>query len=230
MSEPMFSGWGIRTMAQGEGAYNPIGYHVGTVWPHDNSLVAMGLYRYGYRREAAAITQAMIEASSYFDARLPEAFAGYPRNLTHYPAEYPTACSPQAWATGTPLLLLRAVLGLEPRGAQLSTNPALPNVIGQLEIDGIPGRWGRTDIGADAATSMVAALEAAARESPHAVRELFAAIDRSGGTAIGGSGGASIGFRLAGKVKVSGDFTLAQQLGRIASQASSNGESEGTRV
>jgi glycogen debranching enzyme len=138
LSERMFSGWGIRTMAQGQGAYNPIGYHVGTVWPHDNSLIAMGLRRYGYREEAAQIAQAMIEASVFFDARLPEAFAGYPRQMTHYPAEYPTACSPQAWATGTPLLLVRALLGLEPSGAQLAVDPHLPQAIGQLESPASP--------------------------------------------------------------------------------------------
>src|SRR5207245_1464866 len=96
MSDGLFSGWGIRTMAEGEGGYNPIGYHLGTVWPHDNSIIAMGLTRYGYREQAARVAMAILEAATYFNGRLPEAFAGYRRDLTSFPVEYPTACSPQA--------------------------------------------------------------------------------------------------------------------------------------
>src|SRR5215470_4281787 len=109
MGPKLYTGWGVRTMAEGEGGYNPIGYHVGTVWPHDNSFIAMGLRRYGYREEAARVAMNMLEAATYFKGRLPEAFAGYPRELTEFPVEYPTACSPQAWASGAPLLLLRAM-------------------------------------------------------------------------------------------------------------------------
>ena len=101
----LYSGWGVRTMSADEVTYNPIGYHLGTVWPHDNSLIVAGLARYGYREEAAQIAAALLEAATYFDGRLPEAFAGYPREETRFPVEYPTACSPQAWASGTPLLL-----------------------------------------------------------------------------------------------------------------------------
>ena len=145
MGEKLFSGWGVRTMAEGEGGYNPIGYHVGTVWPHDNSFIAMGLRRYGYREEAAQIAMGMLEAATYFKGRLPEAFAGYPRELTGFPVEYPTACSPQAWASGAPLLLLRAILGLEPVGDHLLVDPAIPSMLGRLELLDIPGRWGRID-------------------------------------------------------------------------------------
>ena len=145
MGEKLFSGWGVRTMAEGEGGYNPIGYHVGTLWPHDNSFIAMGLRRYGYREEAAQIAMGMLEAATYFKGRLPEAFAGYPRELTGFPVEYPTACSPQAWASGAPLLLLRAILGLEPVGDHLLVDPALPAMLGQIELLDIPGRWGRVD-------------------------------------------------------------------------------------
>ncbi|MGE0057146.1 MAG: glycogen debranching N-terminal domain-containing protein [Dehalococcoidia bacterium] len=196
MGDSMFSGWGIRTMAQGEGAYNPIGYHVGTVWPHDNSLIAMGLCRYGYRAEAARLTEAMIEASTYFDARLPEAFAGYPRSLTNYPAEYPTACSPQAWATGTPLLLTRAILGLEPRSALLTVDPVLPPAIGQLQLSGVPGRWGRVDVGADAASSLIGALTTASASAPTAVRDLFTRMDEVGLQTLSNDVPVSMGFRL----------------------------------
>src|SRR5262249_58126933 len=79
MSDRLFSGWGVRTMAEGEGAYNPIGYHVGTVWPHDNAVIAWGLTRYGYRAEAGRIAVALLEAADFFHRRLPEALAGYPR-------------------------------------------------------------------------------------------------------------------------------------------------------
>ncbi|HEX6482312.1 MAG TPA: glycogen debranching N-terminal domain-containing protein [Ktedonobacteraceae bacterium] len=146
MSDMLFSGWGIRTMAEGEGGYNPLGYHVGTVWPHDNSIIALGLRRYGYDEEAARIALAMLEAARFFEGRLPEAFAGYSRNLTGFPVEYPTACSPQAWATGTPLLLIRTMLGLEPMGDRLAAHPVVPKTLGQLQMSGIPGRWGRTDV------------------------------------------------------------------------------------
>ena len=142
----LFSGWGVRTMAEGEGGYNPIRYHNGTVWPHDNSLIAHGLARYGFREKAAKISLATLEAAPFFRYRLPEVFAGYRRGRTSFPVEYPTASSPQAWATGTPLLLLRVLLGLEPEGDELRSDPHLPEQIGRLELSSIPGRWGRADV------------------------------------------------------------------------------------
>jgi glycogen debranching enzyme len=145
LSRRLFSGWGIRTLAEGEGRYNPIGYHVGTVWPFDNSFIAWGLRRYGFKAEAAVVAEGILQAAELFDGRLPEAFGGYPRSMTKYPVQYPTACSPQAWSTGTPLLLLRTMLGLEPAGENLIVDPALPASIGRLELLDIPGRWGRVD-------------------------------------------------------------------------------------
>jgi glycogen debranching enzyme len=145
LGDRLYSGWGVRTMAEGEGAYNPIGYHIGTVWPHDNSIIALGLARYGYREEAARLAMGILEAATFFHERLPEAFAGFRRDMTRFPVEYPTACSPQAWATGAPLLLLRVLLGLEPVGEHLIVDPHLPEQIGWLQILDIPGRWGRTD-------------------------------------------------------------------------------------
>jgi glycogen debranching enzyme len=141
----LFSGWGVRTLAEGEGRYNPIGYHVGTVWPFDNSFIAWGLRRYGFKEEAARIAAGILAAADYFDGRLPEAFGGYERSLTRYPVQYPTACSPQAWSTGAPLLLLRTMLGLEPVGDLLVVDPALPVGIGHVALLDIPGRWGRVD-------------------------------------------------------------------------------------
>jgi glycogen debranching enzyme len=141
----LFSGWGVRTMAEGDGGYNPIGYHQGTVWPHDNSLIAAGLRRYGYDGEAATISFAILEAAQYFLGRLPETFAGYPRALTEFPVEYPTACSPQAWATAAPLLLLRVLLGLEPDDGTVEQHPSLPERITELGLRGLPGPAGEYD-------------------------------------------------------------------------------------
>jgi glycogen debranching enzyme len=123
----LFSGWGVRTMADGEGGYNPIGYHVGTVWPFDNSIIALGLRNYGFKKEAAVIA------------------LGYAKAETNFPVEYPTACSPQAWSTGAPFLFLRTLLGLEPIGDRLLVDPAVPKQIEWIELLGIPGRWGRAD-------------------------------------------------------------------------------------
>jgi glycogen debranching enzyme len=141
----LYSGWGVRTLAEGEGRYNPIGYHVGTIWPFDNSFIAWGLRRYGFKDEAARIAAGILAAADFFDGRLPEAFGGYERTLTRYPVQYPTACSPQAWSTGAPLLLLRTMLGLEPVGDLLVVDPALPVGIGHVALLDIPGRWGRVD-------------------------------------------------------------------------------------
>jgi glycogen debranching enzyme len=149
MGPRLFSGWGIRTMAEGEGGYNPIEYHDGTVWPHDTSLIAAGLARYGRREEAATLCSALFAAALHFRFRLPEAFAGYDRAETSFPVEYPTACSPQAWAAGAPLLAIRTLLGLEPAGDHLAVDPVLPPVIRRLEVWGVLGRWGRADARAE---------------------------------------------------------------------------------
>ncbi|MEH1056273.1 glycogen debranching N-terminal domain-containing protein [Micromonospora sp. CPCC 206171] len=141
----LFSGWGVRTLATDQGRYNPVGYHVGTVWPFDNAFIAWGLARYGFREEAGRICEGMLSASRYFHGRLPEAFAGYEREVTEYPVQYPTACSPQAWSAGTPLLLLRVMLGLEPQGEHLIIDPAVPEGLGRMELLDIPGRWGKVD-------------------------------------------------------------------------------------
>ncbi|HEX5188676.1 MAG TPA: glycogen debranching N-terminal domain-containing protein [Streptosporangiaceae bacterium] len=141
----LYSGWGVRTLADGEARYNPIGYHTGAVWPFDNSIIAWGLRRYGFKQEAAAVAAGILEAAEVFAGRLPEAFGGYPRSLTRYPVQYPTACSPQAWSTGAPLLLLRTALGLEPHDDHLLIDPALPKRIGHLELLDVPGRWKRID-------------------------------------------------------------------------------------
>ncbi len=122
-SPGMWSGWGVRTLSADDNGYNPIGYHTGTVWPHDNSLISAGLYRYGFREEATRIVTAMIEAAGYTDYRLPEVFAGYARTDSRVPVRYPTASSPQAWATASPFLWLRLVLGMEMENGAISAAP-----------------------------------------------------------------------------------------------------------
>ena len=145
----LYSGWGVRTFGTGQSGYNPIGYHLGTVWPHDTAIAVLGLARHGYRDEAARIAMSLLEAAELFGGRLPEAFAGFDRAEASYPAEYPTACSPQAWASGAPLMLIRALLGLEPDGAILRSEPHLPERIRRLRLAQIPGRWGASDAGVD---------------------------------------------------------------------------------
>jgi glycogen debranching enzyme len=146
LDDDLFSGWGVRTMGCREGGYNPVEYHDGTVWPHDSSIVAQGLASYGFRDEAARIAGALVSAAERFAHRLPEAFAGYPRDLTRWPVEYPTASSPQAWAAGAPLLLLRAMLALEPGDDGPACEPWLPERCGRLALRGVLGRWGRADV------------------------------------------------------------------------------------
>ncbi|MDX6439139.1 MAG: hypothetical protein QOF45_1722 [Gaiellaceae bacterium] len=137
----LWSGWGVRTMASDDAGYNPLAYHDGTVWPHDNSLIAWGLARCGRRDEALQITRSLLEAASFFDYQLPEVFAGFSREDAPHPIIYPTASKPQAWAAGTVVLLLRLLLGLEPdvRNRRLvSTAPGLPDWLDTLRLAGIP--------------------------------------------------------------------------------------------
>jgi glycogen debranching enzyme len=149
MGPKLFSGWGVRTMAEGEAGYNPIGYHNGTVWPHDNSIIAAGLYRSGYRKEASVLVSRTFMASRFFNYRLPETFAGYGMHETGFPVQYPTASSPQAWAAGAPMLGMRVILGMEPKGNTLAVDPVLPDWIGKLAVLNVPGRWGRKDVVAE---------------------------------------------------------------------------------
>jgi glycogen debranching enzyme len=150
MSDEMFSGWGVRTLSTHDRGFNPIGYHLGTVWPHDNALIALGLARYGYREEANRIALAQIEAAAYTNYRLPEAFSGYARSVSRFPVPYPTACSPQAWATAAPLGFMRAMLGLAASEGALAIDPVVPDQIGRITIRGIPAfgsRWDLTALG-----------------------------------------------------------------------------------
>jgi glycogen debranching enzyme len=133
----LYSGWGIRTMSTADRGYNPISYHCGTVWPHDNSIAVAGLHRYGFHDEANRVMASMLDAAQNFvDFRLPEVFAGYDRSVGPFPVEYPTASSPQAWAAGAPLLMLRAALGAEPdaESGGIRIDPHLPQFIHYLKL------------------------------------------------------------------------------------------------
>jgi glycogen debranching enzyme len=139
LSPELFSGWGVRTMSTADGGFNPISYHCGTVWPHDNSIAVAGLHRYGFHQQANTIMAAMVDAAQHFsDFRLPEVFAGYDRHTAPFPIEYPTASSPQAWAAGAPLLMLRAALGVrpDPHSRTLKVDPHLPPFVHQLRLSG----------------------------------------------------------------------------------------------
>ena len=115
MSDDMFTGWGVRTLASSHPAYNPVGYHTGSVWPHDSALIAFGLRRYGFDEDFTLIFEGLLEAASRFDDyRLPELFAGFPRAEFDEPVPYPVACQPQAWAAGSIPFLLKWGLGLSP--------------------------------------------------------------------------------------------------------------------
>jgi len=135
MSPEMFTGWGTRTMSARDAGYNPIEYHDGTVWPHDTAFVAEGLRRYGYREQASHLALMLIQAAEAFDYRLPEVFAGFARDETGAPVEYPTASRPQAWAAGAPLLALRTALGLDVVDGELRMDPFLTDGWGRVEVD-----------------------------------------------------------------------------------------------
>jgi glycogen debranching enzyme len=147
----MFNGWGIRTMSAESPNYNPLSYHNGTIWPHDNSLIVKGMADAGYKDEANAVLTALYETSRHFDYhRLPELFCGFERNGRFAkPVPYPVACSPQAWAAGTPILLLQSALGLEadaPRGVLRVVRPSLPAWIGSVSLKGLRVGAGTVDL------------------------------------------------------------------------------------
>ena len=133
-----FSGWGIRTVARGESRYNPMSYHNGSIWPHDNALIALGLARYGLKQPVAQITRGLFEAATYIDfGRLPELFCGFRRGRGRGPTLYPVAFSPQAWSAATPFALMQACLGLwfdhTEREIRL-LNPRLPSFLNEVVL------------------------------------------------------------------------------------------------
>jgi len=134
-------------MSSDDAGFNPLSYHNGTVWPHDNSLIAWGLARQGHWQECHQVVRRMLDAAGHFDWQLPEVFAGMNRADTPFPIAYPTAARPQAWAAGTPVLLLQLLLGLVPdrdRHRLFSVAPSLPTWAGEIRVSGIPAfdrRW-----------------------------------------------------------------------------------------
>jgi glycogen debranching enzyme len=138
MSQRFFSGWGIRTVARGEARYNPMSYHDGSIWPHDNALIALGLARYGLKHSVEHLFKGLFDAASYMDLRrLPELFCGFQRERRRGPTLYPVACAPQAWASATPFTLLEASLGLEfdaKRGEIRLRDPRLPAFLNEVVL------------------------------------------------------------------------------------------------
>jgi glycogen debranching enzyme len=134
-----FSGWGVRTVASGESRYNPLSYHNGSIWPHDNSLIASGLAKYGFKNLAGQILMGLLDLSSMVDLhRLPELFCGLDRRPGEGPTLYPVACSPQAWAAAAPFLILQACLGISinaERKRIVFDDPYLPEGIPTLTIN-----------------------------------------------------------------------------------------------
>jgi glycogen debranching enzyme len=141
MRPHFFTGWGIRTVARGEARYNPMSYHDGSIWPHDNALIALGLARYGLKHSVEQVFGALFDAATYMDLRrLPELFCGFRREKGRGPTLYPVACAPQAWASATPFTLLEAALGLEfdaRRGEIRLRNPRLPAFLNEVMLRGL---------------------------------------------------------------------------------------------
>lgn len=150
MGEACFSGWGVRTLAAGEARYNPMSYHNGSVWPHDNAVVAAGFARYGMRDLTLRLFGALLSASASFDLhRLPELFCGFPERSGEGPTLYPVACAPQAWAAGAVFLMLEAALGLRIDGRRREISflhPRLPEMIPELRIAGLRVGAGSVDL------------------------------------------------------------------------------------
>lgn len=145
-----FSGWGVRTVAGDEVRYNPMSYHNGSIWPHDNALIAAGFARYGLRDAVNKVVTGLFDASLFFDLhRLPELFCGFRRRAGETPTLYPVACSPQAWASGAALLALQACLGLDVRGVERTvvfSNPMLPEFLPSVRISNLRVGEGSLDL------------------------------------------------------------------------------------
>ena len=148
--ETSFSGWGIRTVASSEARYNPMSYHNGSVWPHDNSLIAAGFGQYGLKESAAMVLAGLLDASIFLDLhRLPELFCGFPRRPGESPTLYPVACAPQAWASGAVFLLFEACLGLSisaPERKLVFSKPLLPPFLLQVTIRDLKVGGARVDL------------------------------------------------------------------------------------
>jgi glycogen debranching enzyme len=160
-SPAMFTGWGLRTLASDSPAYNPLSYHCGSVWPHDTAIAVAGLSRYGLDAEAQAIGRALIDAAATAGGRLPELFGGFDRGDIGAPVPYPGACSLQAWASAAPMLLVRAMLGLEPDvpSGRIALRPRLATDVGPMALRGVLIGGHLVDIEADGDTAEVSGID-----------------------------------------------------------------------
>ena len=157
VSPEMFTGWGVRTLSSAMGAFDPVSYHNGSVWPHDNAFVVAGLARYGFVTSAQRIAAGLLEAAEFFDGRLPELFCGFDRDEFPEPVPYPTSCSPQAWASAAPVHLVRTLLRFDPdlpRGT-LAVDPVLPAAFVPLRVEGVALGSGHVDVQVTAAQTSV---------------------------------------------------------------------------
>ncbi|HEX2046855.1 MAG TPA: glycogen debranching N-terminal domain-containing protein [Acidimicrobiales bacterium] len=160
LSPEMFSGWGVRTLSSAMTGYNPVSYHVGSVWPHDNAVVAAGLTRYGFVDHAQRVILAMLDAAAFFGGRLPELFGGLGRDEVPFPVGYPASCSPQAWAAASPLLFLRSILRLDPwvPHGKVWLDPVLPPKMKRLCVARIPLAGRRVTVEVDQSSFSVDGL------------------------------------------------------------------------
>jgi glycogen debranching enzyme len=170
LSESMFSGWGVRTLATSMAAYNPMSYHNGSIWPHDNALIVEGLMRYGFVSEAQRVALAVLEAATAFDGRLPELFCGFDRAEFPSPVPFPTSCSPQAWASAAPIHLLRSLLRLDPDvpAGTVRLAPALPAGFPALHIANLRLGDAVVDLHAEGRAAELAGLPDGLRRVPNA--------------------------------------------------------------
>ena len=149
-SDKMFTGWGIRTLASGEIRFNPMSYHNGSVWPHDNAIIAQGLAKYGLKAEVNKIVKALFDASLFIESqRLPELFCGFKRRTGEPPTDYPVACSPQTWSVASCFMIIQAFLGIEIDAFENVIRfhkPVLPDFIDSLVIRNLKFKKNHLDI------------------------------------------------------------------------------------
>jgi glycogen debranching enzyme len=171
LADDMWSGWGIRTLSADHPGYNPFSYHTGSVWPHDNATIAAGLRAYGLDREAARIAKGMFDAAERIQgSRLPELFAGSPRQEGGFPVQYLGANVPQAWAAGAILRLVMVLAGIDARsdrtGSRLLVEPALPDWLPDLTLRGLRVGRGAVTVHLHDGTAEVASNTSGYRVAP----------------------------------------------------------------
>jgi len=149
MQANSFSGWGVRTIAVSEPRFNPMAYHNGSIWPHDNAIIAAGLARYGFKDHANRILNGLFDASLFLEYRLPELFCGFYRRDGEGPVPYPVACSPQSWAAASVFMLLQAILGMKidaDTSRLFFIRPVLPDFLDEIRIENLKIGSGSVDV------------------------------------------------------------------------------------